>query len=63
MKVPDKRGGKCRCGEFVRFDVTKHRLEHFMVCPVVDRRLKKLEQVKVDEDAVARGMAAAGAVA
>lgn len=56
MKVPAKRGGKCACGEMVRFDIVTRRAEHFLVCPVVERRMaKSLETLEVDEAAVAVG--------
>lgn len=56
MKVPSKRGGKCPCGAVVRFDVVMRRIEHFMECPVVDRKIAKgVAPVEIDEAAVQLG--------
>lgn len=56
MEVPTV-GGDCLCGEFVRFDLAHRRLEHFMVCPVVDERLAHMPPpVDIDEDAVKAGI-------
>ena len=53
MRVPSKRGGKCLCGEVVRFDLVKARTEHFMVCPEVDRRIARMQApIEIDEAAV-----------
>lgn len=42
VKVP-KGPGRCVCGEFVRFDIATKRVEHFLACPVVDRKVTKAQ--------------------
>lgn len=56
MEVPAT-GGDCACGEFVRFDLTRDRLEHFLVCPVVDEICAAIPLPSdVDEAAVKAGI-------
>ncbi len=60
MKEP-KRRARCECGDMVDFHVDKRRVEHFMVCPVVEERVNAgIADVEVDADAVAVGQALFG---
>lgn len=59
VKVPKCADGvarRCKCGEMVRFDIPTRRVEHFMVCPVVDAKLAKAQvDVRLDAEILAAG--------